>query len=171
MSNYITNSDYPHVTALFKNEKTMQQRIASRLRNVKAGVSDEGRKSDMNGGAYSSGRIGGKIAFAKYLVADLSTAVHSAEEQKNVSKERWNEKLETYQKKEKIVTKIARDIKNAKSALEKAEGKYYKCETERKRVEEQNRQDEEEDDDEEGKYYKRRERANVSCNYRWSDFY
>ena len=154
MSNYITNSDYPHVTALFKNEKTMQQRIASRLRNVKAGVSDEGRKSDMNGGAYSSGRIGGKIAFAKYLVADLSTAVQSAEEQKNVSKERWNEKLETYQKKEKIVTKIARDIKNAKNALEKAEGKYYKCETERKRVEEQNRQDEEEDDDEEGKYSK-----------------
>ena len=134
----------------------MQQRIASRLRNVRAGVSDEGRKSDMNGGAYSSGRIGGKIAFAKYLVADLSTAVQSAEEQKNVSKERWNEKLETYQKKEKIVTKIARDIKNAKSALEKAEGKYYKCETERKRVEEQNRQDEEEDDDEEGKSIKRR---------------
>ena len=50
VQNYLTNEKNPHVSALFMNEKEMRQRMSSKLRNVRSGDSDAGRKSGMRGG-------------------------------------------------------------------------------------------------------------------------
>jgi len=153
VQNYLTNEKNPHVSALFMNEKEMRQRMSSKLRNVRSGYSDAGRKSGMQGGFYDSGPAGNIVPMARYLVSDVSAAVADSERIVARMKTNMQQVQRRYQEQKKMATTLDKNINNAKRNLDKCAKQLWSCEKKLKQLqheleEEQDNQVEDEDEDE-----------------------
>lgn len=127
----------------------MRTRMTSRLRNVRAGFESSGRRSDMKGGNYSSGRIGKEVSYSKYLMkgaADVSKALAVATQAMTATKQRLAELSQEVRDKKKLGQQLAEGIVTNEKKVARCITSLERREKERERIQEDNKREEEEDE-------------------------